>query len=429
MPEIQNQEIKPIDNSKAQFELPQRRGLAKYFIVPIILIVGLACAGLGYYYFTKPVSVVVPEEKPVEKEEVKVKAGTNFYVTMDSEGDSSVDKAVRLYQYSTNSNEDDKQILETKEKFFDVIGEVGDYEYVVSAVNKLYLLDAAKGKVDLLFELVENPLIRGVSVSEDKKWLAYARNFEGAPSGKSGGSIWLYNFETKEQKEIVKKTELGLYQGFGINGWRNSDKELIVSGLGGDAGATWGDIYQVNVATGELVKVNPVPEKDKMEFLRGNLSPDGDKWVYSHCEQPDAAALEKDGSNACTSGAELRVYDFGTKEIKTVYQNLRYDNNVDKSSLRVFLDYKWQDNNNIVAVVPGAILDISSGSKKVEEVYLFDQFEPMAYRNRWLQLMDVTEDQIVFYRDNVWQVFDRTSQKLITIDKKKQKETILHWLN
>lgn len=429
MPEIKNEEIKTTDKPKAQFELPNRRGWARYFIVPIILLVALACAGIGYYYFSKPVSVVVPEEKPVEQEEVKVKAGTSFYLTMDSEGDSSVEKAVRLYQYSANSSEDDEQILEIKEKFFDVIGEVGEYKYIVSAVNKIYLLDASKAKVDLLFELAENPLIRDVSVSEDGKWLAYGRNYEGAENGKSGGAIWLYNFETKEQKELVKKTELGLYQGFGVNGWRNSDKELIVSGLGGDAGATWGDIYQVNVATGSIAAVNPVTEKNKMDFLRGNLSPDGDKWVYAHCEQSDVASQEKDNYGACASGTELRVYDFGTKEIKTVYQNLRYDNNENKSALRVFLGYEWQDDNNIIAVAPGAILDISVSSKKVEEVYLFDQFDPMAFKNRWLQIMDVTEDQIVFYRDDSWYVFDRTSQKLIGIDKKKQKETILHWLN
>ena len=426
MPEIKIETPKP----EAQFELPKRRGIAKYLIVPIILLVALACVGAGYYYFTKPISVVVPEEKPVQEEEVKVKAGASFYLTMDSEGDSAVDKAVRLYQYSQDSSEEDKQILEIKEKNFSVIGEMGDFRYIVNSENKISLLDASKGKIDLLFELAENPLIRDVAVSEDKQWLAYARNYEGnEANGKSGGSIWLYNFETKEQKEIVKKTELGVYQGFSINGWRNSDKELIVSGLGGDAGAVWGDIYQVNIATGELVKVNPVVEKDKMDFLRGDLSPDGNKWVYSHCEQPDVASREKDNYGACTSGAELRVYDFGTKEVKPIYQNLRYDNNEDKSVLRTFGEYKWEDDNNIIAVVPGAILDISSGTKKVEEVYLFDLYDPMAFKNRYMSLMDVSEDQVVFYRDDAWQVFDRASQKLVNIDKKKQKETLLHWLN
>ncbi len=426
MPEINNNEVKPI----AQFVIPERRRSIKYIAIPLVIIVVLACAWIAYAMLSQPTTPVVTPEPTPQKEEPNIKAGTSFYLATDTEGDSSVEKTTRLYQYSADATSEDKQILETKEKFFDVLTPMGDYTYLASsAEGKLFLLDANTQKIELLFELAENPMLRNVAISEDKKWLAYARNYEGSGNGKSGGAIWLYNFETKEQKELVKKTELGLYQGFSVLGWRDNDKELIVSGLGGDGPGVWGDIYQVNVATGAMVKVMPVAEKNQMEFLRGTLSPNGDKWLYTHCEQPDQASRDKDNYDACTSGTELRTYNFKTKETKTVYQNLRYDNNAEKSALRIFLGLQWEDDSNVIAVVPGAILDISIGNSKVEEVYLYDQYNPMNFKNNYIQLQDVSETEIVFNVEDEWRVFDRRSQKIVTINKNKQKETIIHWLN
>lgn len=427
MPEINNNEVKPT----AKFVIPERRRSIKYIAIPLVIIVVLVCAWIAYAMLSQPAAPMATPAPTTQEEEPQIKAGTSFYLATDSEGDSSVEKTTRLYQYSADATSEDQQILETKEQFFDVLTPMGDYTYLASsAEGKLFLLDVNTQKVELLFELAENPMLRNVAISEDKKWLAYARNYEGSGTGKSGGAIWLYNFETKEQKELVKKTELGLYQGFSVLGWRDSDSELIVSGLGGDAGATWGDIYQVNVATGALVKVNPVAEKNKMQFLRGTLSPNGDKWLYTHCEQLEQASSDKEDSyDACTSGAELRTYNFITKETKTVYQNLRYDKNAEKSALRIFLDTKWQDDNNVIAVVPGAILDISIGNSKVEEVYLYDQYNPMNFKNHYIQLQDLSETEIVFNVEDEWRVFDRRSQKIVTINKNKQKETIIHWLN
>jgi hypothetical protein len=427
MPEIQNQTPKP----EPKFILPQRRGYLKYLLTPIILIVLAAVAWILYMQFSKPVTTTtVPTPA---HEDAQVKSGTSFYLAVDSEGDSNTEKTTRLYQYDPNATADDNKIAQTNAKFFDVLTKYNQpYTYIASSADhKFYTLNAATGKIEQLFELDQDPMSREVAVSDDKQWLAYARNYEGSEAGKSGGEIWLYNFETKEQKQLVKKTELGLYEGFSVLGWRNNDKEIIVSGLGGDAGATWGDIYDVSIATGELVKVNPLPEKDATDFLRGSLSPDGDKWLYAHCEKPDTGSTQAGGSNygACVSGTELRTYDFNTKDIKTVYQNLRYDNNADKNSLRVIGDYKWEDNNTIVAAVPGAILEIALTNSKAEEVYTFDQYKPQDFSNHPIQLRNASKDQIVFNRDDNWEVYDRASNKLVVINKSKDKETIIHWLD
>ncbi len=429
MPEINSQS--PVSDPK--FILPQRRSWVKYIMIPIIVILVLACAAILYIQFSKPTATPAPVPAPV-KEDVKVKSGTSFYLATESDGDSSVERATRLYQYSADSATQDVQILETKEKFFDVLTKYNQpYTYIAkNATNKFFILDANAGKIDLLFELAEDPMVREVAVSEDKTMMAYARNFEGSENGKSGGSIWTYNFETKTQKEIVKKTELGLYQGFSVLGWRDNDKELIVSGLGGDAGATWGDIYQVNIATGAMVKVMPVAEKNQMEFLRGTLSPNGDKWLYTHCEQPDEVAREKEGEfngGACISGTELRTYDFGTKDIKTVYKNLRYENNNDKNILRVVMDYKWESNTNIIASVPGAILAITIGKDVAEEIYLFDRYVPQNFKNNYLQLRNVNKNQLVFNDGENWKIFDRNSDKLVELNRDNKKETIIHWLD
>lgn len=429
MPEINTNQVKGPDpkqtTTEPRFQIPaRRRGYSRFIIIPIVMII---FGAVGWFVYGKIADQTTSPDPVVEqpKVEEKIPAGTAYYLASDSESGEA-----RLYQFNADTAQPDKKIAEIKEKNVFVLGKyVAPYTYVINIGNDLLILDAKTGKTEKLFTLPDKTYTRAVAVSSDKQWLAYAQNYEGSDNGKSGGEIFVYNIETKEQKQIVKKTELGLYQGYSILGWRDNDKELIVNDLGGDAGAVWGNLSQVNVATGTVTKVAPLPEKEAMDFLRGQLSPDGNKWLFEHCEKPDLTKSEGIGDRACASGAELRTYDFDTKEIKTVYQNLRYDNNVEKNSLRVFIDFIWQDDSNIIASVPGAILDISIGTGKAEEIYKFDGSNPQNYKNHYLQIENVNSNQIVFTDEGNWNILDLKSGKVILVNKIKDKEVISYWLN
>lgn len=435
MPDINNNTKTNIAAEKL-FEIPKRRLTMWRLITPLLLIIALAAGWFAHALIPNaaaPEAAVIPQQEI--KSEVISEQDSAYYLANDKGTAEIQGAAVRLYRYSQNPRESDVLIQELNDKYFRVVGKsTNTLSYIgFNTKNDLFTLDATTGKTEVLFNIESNSLIREVAISSDKKWLAYGRNYEGGPvGGQSGGSIWLYNLETKEQKQLVKNTELGLYQGFGILGWRDTDKELVVTAFGGDAGATWGELYLVNSSTGALTKVQPVAEKNEMEFLRGKLSPDNNQWLYEHCEKPDTVVREEEGlgGRACTSGTELRVYNFDTKKIRTVYQNLRYETNVDKSLLRVFMSYDWQDNENVVAIVPGAILDIpTQSSGKVVETYLFDASQPQSYVTRYKELQSATKERIVFSSDEGWQVYDRESKKLTSINAASRNEEIGTWLD
>ncbi len=427
---IDPSQMNPSAKPEAQFVLPQRRGYSKFLIIPVGLIVLLGAAWIAYTAFSKPASApAVETQQVVEKKPATVQSDTRYYLASDSEFTEA-----RVYQYSEKG---DEKIGTIKQKNLFIAGKYTEpYTYVVNSNDgKLQILDATTAKLEPLLDL-EDPtaVVRDVALSGDKKLLAYARNYEGSEKNKPGGEIWTYNVETKEKKQIVKRTELGIYQGFSILGWRNDDKELIVSALGGDAGAVWGDIYQVTIATGKIDVVNPVEEKDKVGFITGVLSPDSNLWLFEYCADVDEVAQEKDGENffavPCASGTELHTYNFGTKDIKTVYQNLRYDNNVDKSMLRTFMSEVWQDDKTIIAAVPGAILSIPLGSPdKATELVTYDRYNPQNFKNNYVNLIEANDKQLVYTRAESWFVFDRDSQKIIDLNAEARKESINSWLN
>ena len=131
-----------------------------------------------------------------------------------------------------------------------------------------------------------------------------------------------------------------------------------------------------------------------------------------------------------TNGTELRTYDFQTKETKTVYHNLRYDNNVDKNILRVFMDFMWMNDDVVVMAVPGAIIekDVASDGTPVE-ILTLDGTVPQEYGNHFVDLKSVTSSRIVFSRNEDWQAFDRSSEKLLLLNAPARKEILNSWLD
>lgn len=436
MPEIK-ETTQTTETPKKLFELPPRNSWLKKLMVLAALIVALSAGWFGRAYIQEaeaPEAQVIPMNDR-ENSNAAPESVLAYYLATDN-GTEEVQGSLktRLYQYSGNSEVADVKIGDVDQKPFRIIGKhIASHKYFgVNNANDVFIFDATSGKSENLFTMESNGLLREVAVSKDGNLLAYARNYEGSGTGKSGGEIWTYNLETKEQKQLVAKTELGLYQGFSILAWRNNDAELIVSGLGGDAGATWGDLYQVNTATGALTKVNAGAEKDRMDFLRGRLSPNGNLWLYTFCAQPDTAVREKEGlpfGNACTSGTELRTYDFATKQTKKVYQNLRYDNNVDKSSLRTFMSYDWQDDATVIAFVPGQAMSIAINSGTVTELFKYDGSNPQNFVNNYKQIESATKDYVVFYSDEGWFIYNYNSRKLTSLNVSARNETVSNWLD
>jgi Galactose oxidase, central domain len=422
MPEIKNQEVPP-QKPESQFVLPTRRGYSRWIIVPIALVIILWAAWFAYGKIAHQTTSPDPEVVEQSKTETKISLNNAYYLTYDVPNYETAS----IYQYSGDGKPD---ILtgQIKEKNLELLGKyVKPYTYIVKGEgSKLQILDASSAKLDPLFDIPDNAIIRDTQLSSDNLWLAYGRSYEDGEN-KSYGEIWLYNLETKEQKQIGAKIPLSMYQAISIVGWRNNDTELIVSAIGGDAGAIWGDIFQVNVPSNKIDKLTVVADKEANGFVAGRLSPSKDQWLFQYCEKPDTG--EDNSLVPCPDGTQLRTYDFGTKELKTVYQNLRYADNADKNILRTFMDYEWQDDGTIIAAVPGAMLSISTKeTDKATELFTYNRSNPQDFKNSYIGLQNDVGGRIVFNRAESWFVFDYDSKKIIDLNPASRNEAIYYWL-
>ncbi len=428
MPEIKNQIKRPSTVAPAPqppqklFELPERRRSYSKFIFAILVLVFLgAVSYFAYSQYTKPSSAPVVQAPP-EPEEKTIPEGTAFYLGHDEKNTETI-----VYKYSPNSSEPDEKIGTIPEKNIIVLGDyINPYTYVTSNTdgNKLQTLDATTAKLQPLFDLPAQAITRAVSVSADKKYLAYSRIY-GSETETGHGELWLYNLETKEQKKLGEDFALALYQTMNVSAWRDNDKQLILKVWVADGAGYAGNIYTADVQTGKLEKVN---EPDVL----GQLSPNHDLILYDGCVTPDAAAqsAENGYERACASGAELFTYDFTTKQVKSVYHNLRYDTNANKSTLRTFMSYLWQDDKTIIAAVPGALLSIPLGSpEKTTEIFSYDRVDPAKFKDNFVYLEKANSGTIIFSREDNWYILDRISQKLVNLSVDARKETISTWLN
>lgn len=409
-----------------KFELPNRKFNFWTLIIPLLL----AAALVGGWFLhelvfpeTAPEPIVVTDEKP-DKPAVNIGA---YYLTANNEG-----KVARVYGYTGNSAAPDIKVADIDTNTVSILGKYTEPHTYLAAIggkSDIYILDAVTGKTDVLVKNDGEGYLRQAAISNDKKWLAYGLTYEGdTPTS----DLWLFNLETKERKELIEKTPQQTYQGYAVLGWRNDDQELIVSALGGDAGAVWGDIYQVNVTTGTAAKVTPVPTAAMNYFIRGTLSPNGNLWAYTFCQTPDKTDGEPvpAASEPCTTGAEIRTYDFTTKQTQTVFHNLRFETNNDKNLLRSVLSMLWQDDRTLVAAIPGAVIEIDATAKdKVTDLFTFDRYNPQNFQTSYVGLLAASPAQIVFTRDEEPQVYDRVSKKTEVLNIGDRGEIFSAWLN
>lgn len=433
MPEIKDTtktDIIPNTQEKL-FELPNRRRYSLWhFTVPILLIAALVS---GWFAHALIPNATAPEAQIISQNQEtaeKQPADTNAYylVYRNNLSGSGVNS---LYQYAGNSIIPDVKIADLSDTSLSVHGEhfeTGKYLISVNDSSNIEVLDTKTGKVEILLTMEEQGYIRDTAISSNKQWLAYGVTYVGNPYV---SDLWLYNFQTKEKKQLVKKTELNIYQGFSVLGWRNDDQELIVSALGGDAGAVWGDIYQITVATGALTKIAPASTAAMPYFIRGVLSPNKNVWLYTFCAVPEKNPESQfAASEPCTSGTEIRTYDFTTKETKTVFHNLRYENNINKNELRSVLSMQWQNDKTIIVAIPGAIIELEANAKdKVTDLLTLDNNDPSEFKNNYISIFAVSPGRIVFLRENGANIFDRVSKKVEALNTEARSESFTNWLD
>jgi WD40 repeat protein len=426
MPEI-NSQSQPVP-SAPRFELPQRQRFNVWkILIPLLIVISLVAgwfAKAGYDMYQEIPEPVVE----VKQEEPKPQASPYYYLApLNVHSGNDTQLSVNLYNFLNSGETPDKLVKNLGSSVVGVVGKyLGRNHHVVTTYldNKVLDLDVTNGEMKELFTMPERSSLRSVALSSDGQWLAYGRNYEGVDNG---GEIYLFNPETKEQKELVKRTKLDTYVGYSVLGWRNNDKQLVVAALGGDAGPIWGDIYLVDAVTGEMVAVAPLPENQKMAFLRGSLSPDSDRWLYSICEKPGQAP--DDGlTEPCPAGAELRVYDFDSKQTKVIYQNTRYGNNTNAAILRTIMSFVWQDDTTIVAAVPGGLLQLNAtGSGEPVELLTYDGTDPQEFTRNYTTLFDADENLVVYQRDQDIFVFNKKTKKVTGLNLAGRQEYLAHW--
>ncbi len=396
---------------------------------------------MAYNKFESPVKTenfdqAVTDNKPVIQE------GANYYLTSDVKNTGN---GFSLYKYAEASNKSDEKIATFPWESYGVVSKSAkSHSYIVWTRNgvggegeeKIQILDVASAKLEPLFDIEKDVTLGNFdygdsAVSADGSKFAYARNYV-KEEGNLYGELWVFDFNTKEQKQIGSKLSLKENELVSVKSWRDEDSEIVLQVVGSNDKEISGDIYQVNISKGEFAKVTKPDAKNVQGFLNGVISPDHDQWLYQFCTQPDDAVRSgnKGFDDACTSGTELRTYDFTTKQTKTVYQNLRFDKDPDKSTLQTFKSFVWQDSKTIVAAVPGAILSIPLGNPdKTEEILTFEDNGTASLRSRVIVLVSANVGEIIFNQSLDSVVYDRVSNKAVIVNPLHQQRSISAWLD
>ncbi len=409
-------------------QTPRHNTVVKILVAIIAL---LLLAGGGYYLYTNSDQFVNRQDR-INTGELNIEDGNNssddsttasenIYYAVDSVQGSGDDHKFDIYKFNGELGITDTK-LATGQNYPYFGGKyVQDDSYVYVAGNSIYVFQAKTGQIEKLLSFNDKATSRRVALSHDRSQLAYGINYEGPgpnfPNG-DAGEIWLFDVKTNQSRKIAGMKQLGLYQGFSVEGWSSDDKQLVVTSRGGDAGAVWGDVYLVDVATGKFQVVSQPPEA-KIGFVLGQLSPSGDQWLYHYCARPnDAVEGELSQQRPCPDGEEAIIYNFATQKNELVYRNRLFGDNVDANKLRIIPSAIWQDDEHVLVVVPSAVLRVELKTGKAEKIYTFDPYHPQNIFTHGFSLATAHGNLVVFQRYNGpdgTYVLNTATQKVVEI--------------
>ncbi len=399
---------KPIENSSEPHKVRAWMG-----VTALILIVVLA----GLYawkrdvFFKRP-APVNNQETPITNEPAPQSFNKIYYYT--STGGTFEKNKFSVYAVRPDLAASDELITEgTGFPQFD--GPYVDSNTILfSNAQSFYELNTETKKTTKLFSFAEKTDTRAAKLSHNKKFVAYGVNTEdyNRPDPNSA-QLWLYDTASKKQTKLVDTQPLGIYQGYSVQGWSSDDRYIIVTSLGGDAGAIWGDVMRIDSTNGKIEKVAPLPENRMSAFITGQLSPDGENWLYIFCEKP--LPQEDIGDNKCPEGEELFVYNFKSKQKKSIYRNTLFGDNIDRDQLRSILNMVWQDDQTITLVVPSHIYRINYNGGMPELIYEFDRYQPQKIFTSYLYLISSAPDYFIYSADSENRLYNLKTKKAITI--------------
>ena len=390
---------------------------AKYKInlkYTLILVSVALATGLAILIFSK---IFVPGEFTIPLPEVKNLAA-------NSKKDSENIKP--LYYYYSQANEPDmfrvikldtdissENIVTVElEGHFSVIGkfsEEGKF-FVTSeeSPNKLSVLNPENGELKEFFVVEEKKEFISAIFSPDKKFLAFS--LVSGDYAKAAGEVWILDLEKKERKKIFEKNRLLLYSELKVLGWKDGNGKIIIQEIGNDALVVWGKIYLVDTKNGgeekseqdtnhlNSYKEVEIKASEADSFLRGQLSPDGKKWLYISCKNPTP---EDDYDySSCEEGAEILVYSFEEASSLSLYRNLTNINNPFKKKLRVINSAIWLDSDNIIFTIPDGIYKVNLGSKEAAELHEFKWTDPDDIFKSPSKIIYADDDVIIYARQN-----------------------------
>jgi len=287
--------------------------------------------------------------------------------------------------------------------------------------NKLYSLDTETGELEDFLTIEEGKSFASAVFSHNKNFLAYTLYSEAKENFRdTTGEVWIYDVEKKTHRKIFEKRPLVLYATLRVLGWNSEDNKVVVREMGSDAGAFWGEIYLIdtNKDTDNYKEIGAREGEGRLvNILLGELSPNGENWLYINCEEP---THEEDfyGYLSCEEGEDILVYNFEKMNFSLLYKNLTNPDNSLRRKLRIITSAVWQDDENIIFSIPEGIYKINLVSKQLEQLYKFLWYNPDEIFKFPASIRYADQDIVIYERYNLYEgtfILDIATKKIIEL--------------
>ncbi len=348
-----------------------------------VAILMLLVGGVGGYIFATN-HTALQDSAPQKKEE-----------TLKAEQKTKLEQDSVFYYYEQEYNPDKFEVFEflpdvglEDKSIFSVDSRIrirGSYKqegtYLATQRSPyIHVLDLTKGEVNDLFKAkgVEGDSnITAAKLSRDGNKIAYTvfvRPKNEKEEARSRSILWVYNLKKQSHSKIKTFSREEIYKTGRVLGWTPKDKEIVIREQGGDGGFNWATLSVVNAESGEITRsyetlLSPDIE-EKPPVALGKLSPDGDRLLYTYCEN---AKLADEGNRlskqTCPGGEKIFVLNLQTGERETIYHNTTHPRNISNEKLRIIFSAEWAGKNEIIFSIPDGVFSLNTEDKSVNQIH------------------------------------------------------------